>query len=430
MLLGLAPARAGWFRSVGAWANSGALPAEFVKCLSAEEVGARLASGRAFSAFVADAGLPAVDRDLIARAAAAGCAVLVVDDRRVVRDWAALGAAKVLPADFGRDDLLHALSAHARMVQRTHARTDELAARPVPSGWRGTVVAVTGPGGTGTSTVAMALAQALGDDVRNAGMVLLADLRLHAELAMLHDTGDICPGVQELVEAHRAGQPPAEDIRGLVVEPPGRPYHLLLGLRRSRFWPTLRPQAFASAFDSLERTFRAVVCDVDADLEGEDDAGSLDVEERNIMARTAVSHAAAVLAVGLPSMKGLHALVRVIDALVGFGVPGERILPVLNRAPRPVRARASLTAALAELTAPVLPGDPPGLPSPLFLPDRRLEDDLRDARRLPPAIAAPLAAAVTAVAERARVARRAAGAGPELVKPGSLGRWTAEAAGS
>lgn len=87
VVLGLAPARAAWFRSVGSWANSGALAAEFVKCLSAEEVGARLASGRPYSALVADGCLPSLDRDLVARAAAAGCAVLVVDDRRVDRDW-------------------------------------------------------------------------------------------------------------------------------------------------------------------------------------------------------------------------------------------------------------------------------------------------------------------------------------------------------
>ncbi|MGH9278744.1 MAG: hypothetical protein ACRD12_11670 [Acidimicrobiales bacterium] len=431
VVLGLAPARAGWFRSVGGWANSGALPAEFVKCLSAEEVGARLASGRPFSALVADGCLPAVDRDLVARAAAAGCAVLVVDDKRVPRDWGALGVAKVLPVDFGRDDLLHALSAHARLVQRTHARADDLNARPAPAGWRGTVVAVTGPGGTGASTAAMALAQAFGDDVRNAGMVLLADLRLNAELAMLHDTGDICPGVQELVEAHRAGQPPAEEIRGLVVDPPGRPYHLLLGLRRARFWPTLRPQAFASAFDSLERTFRAVVCDVDADLEGEDDGGSLDVEERNVMARTAMAHAVAVVVVGVPSLKGLHGLVRVVDGLLGFGVPADRILPVINRAPRSARARASVTAALAELAAPLVmgAGDAGAMASPVFLPDRRIEEALRDSARLPSVIASPLAGAVAAIAERARPNRRGA-TEPEPVKPGSLGRWTAEAAGS
>ena len=57
VVLGLAPARAAWFRSVGVWATSGALPAEFLKCVSAEEVRARLASGRPFSALVADAGL-------------------------------------------------------------------------------------------------------------------------------------------------------------------------------------------------------------------------------------------------------------------------------------------------------------------------------------------------------------------------------------
>ena len=43
VVLGLAPARSAWFRSVGLWANSGALPAEFLKCMSAEEMRARLA---------------------------------------------------------------------------------------------------------------------------------------------------------------------------------------------------------------------------------------------------------------------------------------------------------------------------------------------------------------------------------------------------
>ncbi len=437
VVLGLAPARAPWFRSVGSWANSGALAAEFVKCLSAEEVGARLASGRPYSALVADGCLPALDRDLVARATAAGCAVLVVDDRRVNRDWAALGVARMLPADFGRDDLLHALHAHAKLVARSQAHSDDLAgSRPAPAGWRGMVVAVTGPGGTGASTVSMAVAQALGHDVRQAGMVLLADLRLHAELAMLHDVGDVCPGVQELVEAHRGGLPSADEIRGLTATVPGRPYHLLLGLRRARFWATLRPQAFAAAFDSLERTFRVVVCDVDPDLEGEDQGGSIDVEERNVMARTACRRAQVTLAVGLPSIKGLHGLVRVVDGLLSSGTPPERILPVLNRAPRSARARAALTAAFAELTGPLLsPDDRDGLATPIFLPDRRIEEALRDATKLPGALTAPLVSGLTAVAQRAkeRAGEKAdvAGAGgPVAVRPGSLGHWPAEAAGS
>ncbi|MGH9226652.1 MAG: hypothetical protein ACRD2W_23340, partial [Acidimicrobiales bacterium] len=67
-----------------------------------------------------------------------------------------------------------------------------------------------------------------------------------------------------------------------------------------------------------------------------------------------------------------------------------------------------------------------GLPSPLFLPERRIEEAFRDAARLPSALTTPLAGAVRAVAERAsRVEREASG--PVPVRPGSLGRWTGEA---
>jgi hypothetical protein len=274
----------------------------------------------------------------------------------------------------------------------------------------------------------MALAQGLGEDVRQAGMVLLADLRLHAELAMLHDVGDVCPGVQELVEAHRAGSPSVEEVRNLVVAPPNRPYDLLLGVRRARFWPTLRPQAFAAAFDSLERSFRAVVADVDADVEGEDDGGSVDVEERNTMARTAVGRAHVVFAVGQPTLKGVHSLVRVVDGLLGFGVSAERIVPVLNRAPRGARARAAVTATFADLVRPLVPAEEMGgLANPIFLPERRIEEALRDGVRLLAALVQPLTGAVRAVSERAVLETVV---GPMPVRPGTLGRWTIEAAGS
>ncbi|MST32488.1 hypothetical protein GHK86_07105, partial [Acidimicrobiaceae bacterium USS-CC1] len=65
VLLGLAPARAAWFGEVTRWSTSGALPAEFVKCLSAEEARARLGSGRPWSALVVDAAAPGFDRDLV-----------------------------------------------------------------------------------------------------------------------------------------------------------------------------------------------------------------------------------------------------------------------------------------------------------------------------------------------------------------------------
>ena len=63
------------------------------------------------------------------------------------------------------------------------------------------------------------------------------------------------------------------------------------------------------------------------------------------MARTAASRADVVFAVGGPSLKGVHGLVRVITDLVGFGVPAHRIVPVINRSPRSHRARAGLGTA-------------------------------------------------------------------------------------
>ncbi len=424
VVLGLAPARSPWFRSVGLWANSGALPAEFVRCISAEEVRARLASGRPFSALIADAGLPSVDRDLLAAAGSAECAVLVVDDGRAMRDWLELGAARVLPPTFARDELVAALTACAHPVRRGEVDPSALLSRPSPTTWRGAVAALTGPGGTGVSTAAMALAQSLGDDVRHGGMVLLADLRLHAEHAVLHDAGDVLPCVQELVEAHRSGQPTLDDVRSLAFSVPDRHYDLLLGLRRARHWPAIRPQAFEASFDSLRRAWGVVVCDIDPDLEGEDDAGSIDIEERNVMARTAAAQADVIFAVGLPELKGVHALVRVLAELVAFGADPTRIVPVLNRAPRSARARAALVAALGELTAPFVGGR---LATPIHLPERSVETDLHDGARLPAALGTPLAGAYRAMLDRAR--SDAAGPVPEPVRPGSLGRWAQEAIG-
>jgi hypothetical protein len=422
VVLGVARARSLWFRAVAQWATSAAIPAEFVKCVSAEEVRAHLASGRAFSAALLDGGLPTVDRDLIAAAREAAVPVLVVDDGRGGRDWRALGATTVLPAGFDREQLLDALAANARMVGGGDAAT--AADEPAVTETRlGRVVAVCGPGGTGASTAAVALAQQLGTDPKGETPVLLADLALRAEQAMLHDARDIVPGVQELVEAHRGRRPTAEEVQALTFDVTGRHYHLLLGLRRSRYWSTVRPRSFEAAFDSLRHAFGTVVCDITADFEGEEDGGSIDVEERNIMARTAVQRADAVVVVGTAGVKGLHALVRVIGDLLDVGVVPPRIVPVLNLAQRNPKVRAEMTAALAQLIS--LPaGAATSLPSPVFLPQRRVEAALRDGAPLPAPLGPLLAGAV-----RAAFARNPRRAGvsidqPQPVAPGSLGAWS------
>jgi hypothetical protein len=421
VVLGLAVPRSTWFRSLSQWANAGSLPLEFVKCISAEELRARLHGGRPWSAVLIDGALPALDRDLVDDARQAGCAVIVVDDARVHRDWEALAPDAVMNGLFDRRDLVETLTRYATPL----TAADDLAVdagAEAPAGWRARVVMVCGPGGTGVSTAAMALAQGLGDDVRHGGMVLLADMARHAEQAMLHDARDVVPGIQEVVDAHRLRRPAMEEVRALAFDVPDRRYQLLLGLRRARAWGTLRPRAFDAAIDSLRRGWRVVVCDCDADLEGEAQGGSTEVEDRNRMARTAAALADVTFAVGVPGVKGLHSLARVVGDLVNHGVPAARIVPVFNRAGRAGRGRAALASALADLLRGGAGAAALGLPSPMFLPERGVDQVTRDGARLPAALTAPLAAAFEGVLDRCGP-RPPAVEEPQLVVPGSLGAW-------
>lgn len=441
VLLGLAQPRVAWFAAVAQWANASSIPAEFVKCLSAEEVRSRLASERPFSALLVDGALPSVDRDLLDAAGRAGCPVLVVADDRVTRDWAALGATAVLGPRFDRERLLDILNGHAARI----AKTDPLTSVTGDSATSpdGLVVAFCGPGGTGTSSSAIGLAQGLavsppgpdhrgGPDGSGRGRrpahlhsVVLADLSRHGEMAMLHDARDVIPGLQELVEAHRSGRPALDEIPAYTFAIEERGYFLLLGLRRAAAWPALRPRAVEAAVTSLQEAFSVVVCDIDPEFDGEHETGSVDVEEMHTPARLAARRASVVFAVGTPGFKGLHALTRVVRGLLDFGVPAGRIVPVINRAPRRGRVRGELAQSF---TALVPPGAAGSMPAPLFLPERPIDDDLRDGVRLPAAFCDPLCGAVRAVL--ARTGPRDDDAEPALVRPGSLGQWLDDEAGA
>ncbi len=431
VLLGLAPARADWFDAVAQWSNSAAIAAEFIKCVSVEEVRARLASGRRHSALLVDAASPALDRDLVHTAGEASTPVVVVRDRLgpsfVSLD---IGVAAELRSEFSRDDLLEVLGAHCRPVglgDRMPAALND----PVPPGWLAQMYTVCGAGGTGTSTVAMALAQGLGMDARNGRRVVLADLARHADQAMLHDALELGPGVQELVEAHRLGSPDPHEVLRTTFEVPRRGYHLLVGLRQPHAWSALRPRSVDAALEGLRRAFQVVVADVTGDFESEAEGGSADVEERNHLARASVLRSSVVLAVGAPGVKGVYSLSGLIRRLAVAGVRPERILPVVNRSPRNPRSRAETARALVSLldsttsTLPVTSSPIAGrlaVAAPVPVPERKLEDVIRDGAPLPTAIVDPITRAVEAVSER--LADMApASAKPQRVTPGTLGLW-------
>ncbi len=414
VVAGLARARTDWFRRVGRWATEASIPVEFVRCVSVAELRARLGSGRAFSAVLLGSDTPGLDRDLLALAREVNAAPIVVADDPP-RDWLQLGAAVVLPSGLERQTLLDALSSVAAPVRDVDLRGDGTAP-DAPTGRLGRLVAVTGPGGTGASTVAMAVAQGLAAADEQA--VLLADLRRVAEMAMLHDARVVVPGLQELVDAHRGVDPPTSTVVDTTFAVPTRGYRLLLGLRRPRQWTTLRPRALEASLAGLRRAFDVTVADVDPDTEGEEETGSVDVEERHLASRLTLARADAVLVVGDPSTKGLYSLARLLGDLLAFGVPPQRVVTVCNRSPRSARHRAELTRALAALLDGQLGGRE--LASPLHLPERRVEPAVRDGVALPAPLPADLAAAVTPLLDRPRAAEALAPV-PVPVAPGSLG---------
>jgi hypothetical protein len=231
--------------------------------------------------------------------------------------------------------------------------------------------------------------------------------------------------VQDLVEQCRSTAPDVDQVRSQTYAVTERGYALLLGLRRQRDWSALRPRAVALAVSALRAAFDVVVCDSDADVEGQVDSGSLDVEERNSLARASARAADVVFAVGQPSLKGVYSLGRVIDSLCGTGVSPERIVPVFNRAARGPRHRGQVAAALASV---VSDAARTAIPTAIFVAERDVDDVLHDRRRLPPALGAPLESAFDALMQRlAALPPTPAISDARRVAPDEVGRLAQEA---
>jgi hypothetical protein len=353
-------------------------------CVSAEELLALVASAPIGFAIV-EAGLPGVDRTLSAEVHRAGAALAVVEGPALRSAVEGLEADVVLAPDFDADDLAAALQAHARSRTRT---TTGPSGATLDDGDQGELVAVLGTGGSGTSTMAQALATALA----SRGPTLLADLALDADPHVRHGVVPGHDGVFELAEALRHASPAA-------VEPPlaaqADGYDLLCGLRRRQEWVALSGNLSEQLVEVLRRARGRVVAEVSAELDGRSETGSLDVEDRNGLARAVVSQAALVVVVGRGTTTGLPRLVRLLTEVERHGVDRRRLRPVVNDVPRSSARRVSAAHAVSALLD-ELAGD--GWPAPLTLPhDRRLESCLREARPLPSRLVARCAAALEPV---------------------------------
>jgi hypothetical protein len=390
---------------------------EVVHCTGVDEASVALAGSRPWSALVID-GRPGVGtQDLVSLARRASVPVLVTA--------APVGPPGALLVRRLPGELLAALGRWTSPIPwagNVLGRWEGPTTSPVGAGWRpsssraadsgpgglapgarpclagspagagsapvGRLVVVCGPGGTGASTVAMGLAAGLG---RFQPGALLADLALRAGQAVLHGIHRPARTVDDLAHAHGMRPLDGPGVGDFTLAVAGRPYRLLAGLRHRRHWTAIRPLAFNAALDALLTAFPLIVADVTGDFEGENDTGSLDVEERNHMARHAASAADLVVLVGSHGPTGRRALDETAEAVAARGVTPDRLLTVVNR--------TSVT-------------DRPGA---LALPHLRVNDD-------PATWSSPVARIVASLLDK-RPPRGEVS--PDLVPvlPGSIGHW-------
>ena len=218
-----------WPRAVARWGSGATLPLDTTTCVSADELRALVVDATVDLAIV-EAGLPGVDRVLADDVRRAGTALAVVTPPTLTPAAERLDPDALLPADFDAQALAAVLQAHAR----TRAKPPPTAGPGPGPASEGSpeLVAVTGPGGTGASTVAQALA------AQRAGLgpVILADLALEGDQHLRHGVAPGHDGVFELAEALRHA-PAAAIAVPIAPQPAG--YDLLCGLRRRQEWTIL-----------------------------------------------------------------------------------------------------------------------------------------------------------------------------------------------
>lgn len=427
VLLGLSHARSPWVAELSRWTTGGLVAAEFLNCLTLDEL--RVATlTRNVGAVLLDARLTGLDPRVVQEINSCTGAVLIgVNTVEPPPDWEEMGVRRELPGTFPPELLRDAVEA-GMLGERTAGpgsavtaprcsdtgssdpgcsdpgRSDPGRSDPVPTrrnhrllgqgarGPTGRLVAVSGSGGVGASTVAMAVAQGLA--AGGSEDVVLVDAARRADQAMLHDVGDVMPGLPELVEARRDGAGPLDPqrIRDLAFRIPERGYSLLLGCRSAQSWARTLGAGLADAVDSIRHAFGTVVMDHDPEVEVGGVESAAVLADRHSAALYAVSEAQVMVVVTDAGPKGLHDAVRRIDELCEAGVPLERMLVCANRSEQR-SAGPRLRASLGHLSrARCREGGPPAV---VVLPRlRRVGLSLHDGLPLPRRFVSPIASAV------------------------------------
>jgi hypothetical protein len=223
-------------------------------------------------------------------------------------------------------DLDGMLARHATPIGRIDDLRLGLRAEDGPAGWTGRMVAVTGPGGTGASTVARLLAAALADDPRMYSSVLLVDACLEADQAHMHGITDSQVDLQAAARAHRNGDPVDSELRALTFVPAGHRHRLLPGIRQRRDWPTIGGPSLEAALGNLRDHHLATIVDVDPYVDLAPTHQPVGPTTPGEPARIVFGMADLVLVVGRAGNDSVRSLARVRANLADSGLPAERVM--------------------------------------------------------------------------------------------------------
>jgi len=329
VLLGLSAGGPPWVALVEGFVASRATGDELLACDGRIDLLTRLGTGRPFSAALVDHRTVGLDREFVRRAGAAGCPVILLGGPDDPARTSALGLAAHLPDPISDRDLAGAIDAHAVPIGRVDDLRLGVGDHPGSDHrWTGRLVAVTGPGGTGASSVARSLAQGLAAEPRLRGEVLLVDACLEADQAHLHGLTTHHVDLQGATQAHRGGDPPDHTLDDLLLSPEGHRHRLLPGIRRRRDWPTIGGPTLAATLRNLRDRHLATVVDVDPDVDLGPTHQPVGPATPGEPARIVLAMADLVLVVGRPprDTPADRATRRVIDNLLDAGVPVDRII--------------------------------------------------------------------------------------------------------
>jgi hypothetical protein len=326
VLLGLASGEPAWLEAVARLVGRRSADDEFIRCTGSVDLATRLGTGRPFSAVLVDHRTVGLDRELVRRASAAGCPVIVVGGADDPGRLASLGATAHMVDPPSLQDLDGMLARHATPIGRIDDLRLGLRAEDGPVGWTGRMVAVTGPGGTGASTVARLLAAALADDPRMYSSVLLVDACLEADQAHMHGITDSQVDLQAAARAHRNGDPVDSELRALTFVPAGHRHRLLPGIRQRRDWPTIGGPSLEAALGNLRDHHLATIVDVDPYVDLAPTHQPVGPTTPGEPARIVFGMADLVLVVGRAGSDSVRSLARVRANLADSGLPAERVM--------------------------------------------------------------------------------------------------------